>query len=606
MQRSRLGHRTIQRDVGDLRVMMSMAGGPAGSFEFRYRLGLATGVGATSATLNLPYPAAVAYQTWVIIDPFTVECEVRRITAVTGLVYSFSALTYTHAANDLVWFTENPDLYIMWFGAKWDKTTDDTTALNRAVAQATRADVDHRVIRLPGGEGLITSTIAVAAYGLMLKGARTRRPVSETADPVGATRINYTGTGELFKLGTDSGNPYDSAEYDGYHGFTLRDLALKYTGSTDTALNNGGGNYKAGTYGIRDWRGGEVNLNNVWIEGFHYGFWGIQSDQNRWDTVMFRYNKEGAYLGPRSDGLTATHLGSLRNDVALHLDRTEGHNYLGCAFVGDGSNVDYPIKIGSAWASEGCRGIRFNGCWFEHYQGYSTIEAFVSVGKGDSIESTDIFFRDSHIMTNPVATPRAKYFIEVDECDGVLVDGLSGVPMNLDNIVSYVGGTAAHVSYEANRDYTTVIGYDDNSGGAATILFSQNSIGMRDTTFELWYQNNVPASQTAVVLARTDHVGSAPAAYVNTLILGRPGRVRYIYVKLNANRSAGTLTVTLEIDGVAQSMTAVINTAVSFALSAWGNIAYTGANRLSLTVTTDSSWAPTTADLRAGMILESF
>ena len=53
-------------------------------------------------------------------------------------------------------------------------------------------------------------------------------------------------------------------------------------------------------------------------------------------------------------------------------------------------------------------------------------------------------------------------------------------------------------------------------------------------------------------------------------------------------------------------MTAVINTAVSFALSAWGNIAYTGANRLSLTVTTDSSWAPTTADLRAGMILESF
>ena len=577
-----------------------------GAVIIDYKLSIPTEIGATSVTINKIYPAVQAQQSWIVISPFTIKCEVRRILLINGSNYSVSALDYAHDVNDLILFTSNPDLYLMWFGAIWDNVADDTVALTRAVAQATKSNVNHRKIILPGGEGLITDNIYITAHGLCIFGARTRRPIS-SATETGASRINFEGTGPLFKLGSDNGNPYNDADYDGYKGFTLRDLSLKYTGTTDAALNNGKGNYRAGTYGIQDWKGGEVNLNNVWIEGFHYGFWGIQSDQNRWDNVMLRYNKTGAYLGPRSDQLNASHLGSLLNDTLLHLDRCEGHNYYGGYFVNDGSATDYPIKIGTQWSDKGCRGIKFNGCWFEHFGGYQEIEAFVSIGKGDTVESNDIFFHDSHILVNTLASgeQRSKYFVEVDKCDRIYIDGIGSISaLNLDNLVSYVGN-AANVIFHANKEYTDKIGYDDNSGGTATPVWSQNSTGLQQTVFDLWYQNNVAANQTAVQLARTDHVGSAPAAYINSLIPGRFGKVKYIYIKLNANWAAGTLTITLTINGVAQSMTATINSAVAFAISTNDEITFTGADRLGLTITTDGSWSPTTADLRAGIILEN-
>ena len=582
-------------------VKTYMSSGISGTYT---ALSAAPIVGATTVSVDNVPSGLTSDLLWVVIDMGTSECEVRKVTTVSGTTCTVAALQYAHAIDDPVFLTWNPDIYVEWFGAQGDGTTDDTTALTRAIVQATRPSNNHRVVRLPGNEYLVSSTIAIAAYGLVLIGARTRRPVSESADPVGATRINFTGSGALFQIGTTSANPYDTAEYDGYHGWTMRDLAIKFTGTTDTALNNGEGNYLANTYGIRDWRGGEVNLNNVWIEAFHYGFWGIQADQNRWDNVMLRYNKIGAYFGPRSTQFTATHIGSLKNDTVFHLDRVEGINFYGCSFVADGSATDYPIKIGTAWA-QGCRGITFNGCWFEHYSGYSEIEAFVSVGKGDSVVSDNVTFRDCQVYTNPVATPRAKYLVELDACDGICIDQLYGVPGNLTNIISYVDGTA-HAIFKANRDYSSAICFDDNSGGAASPLVSQSTDGTSRTTYDLWFQDNVAATQTDVALTRADHVGSAPDGFIDQLITGRAGRVRYIWVKLSANQSAGTLTVTLTIDGVAQAMTAAISSAVSFAVSANDAIAHTAANRLGLTITTTGTWAPTTADLRAGIIAEAF
>ena len=215
-------------------------------------------------------------------------------------------------------------------------------------------------------------------------------------------------------------------------------------------------------------------------------------------------------------------------------------------------------------------------------------------------------YENKYLLATALGRPLiAKYLVEVDKCDGILINQLGGVPDNLTNIVSYVDGTS-HVTVVANRDYMLPIAYDDNSGGAATPLLSQNTIGAMRSTFDLWFQDNVAATQTDVALTRADHVGSAPDAYIDKLILGRPGRVRFIYVKLNANQSAGSLTITLTIDGVAQAMTAVISSAVAFAVSATDAIATTAGNQLGITITTTGTWAPTTADLRAGMIVETF
>src|SRR4030067_358739 len=131
---SPLGSQNTQKDPSALRVLMNLTGGSTGSFEFRYRLSAATIVGATSATLNIHYPVATGYQTWMVVDPMTVECEVRRITAVSGSTYSFAALAYAHAASDLVFFIENPWMPLIWFGGKPDAGgTDNVTAIGRGL-----------------------------------------------------------------------------------------------------------------------------------------------------------------------------------------------------------------------------------------------------------------------------------------------------------------------------------------------------------------------------------------------------------------------------------------------------------------------------------------
>ena len=194
------------------------------------------------------------------------------------------------------------------FGAIGNGTTDDTAAIESAIAQALQADSNDRVVFLPGGEYLVSRTISIADYGLRIEGIRDGRPVS-VANETGATRINYTGTGELFEIGTDpSPDPYDNADYDGFHGFAMRNISMKYTGGATTALGNGRGNYGTGTYAVRDWKGGEVRLENVWFENFEYGFWGIQSDLNRFQDMTIRYCNVGIELGPRCDQFTGLHI----------------------------------------------------------------------------------------------------------------------------------------------------------------------------------------------------------------------------------------------------------------------------------------------------------
>ena len=126
--------------------------------------------------------------------------------------------------------------------------------------------------------------------------------------------------------------------------------------------------------------------------------------------------------------------------------------------------------------------------------------------------------------------------------------------------------------------------------------------------YDLWFQDNVAANQSAVELVRADQVGAAPDGFINSLILGRTCSVTGVWVKLNANQSAGSLTVTVLKNGVAQSLTAVINTATSFdstfVIRGASGLSCNAGDRISLTITTDAGWLPTTADLRAGIEVE--
>src|SRR3970282_1713722 len=82
--------------------------------------------------------------------------------------------------------------------------------------------------------------------------------------------------------------------------------------------------------------------------------------------------------------------------------------------------------------------------------------------------------------------------------------------------------------------------------------------------YDLWFQDNVAANQSAVELVRADQVGAAPGGFINSLILGRACAITGVWVKLNANQSAGSLTVTVLKNGSSQSLTGGVDRATSF------------------------------------------
>ena len=128
-----------------LEVAHDSAGLPkVGDGALSWRLNNTHSIGATTLTLKGPPLAVGANQGFVIIDPFTTEAEIRRVSGVSGSTLTITAgaspgLTYAHADTDVVlWF---PGGLVPWtmFGAKGNGSTSDATtnvtAFNRLTDQ---------------------------------------------------------------------------------------------------------------------------------------------------------------------------------------------------------------------------------------------------------------------------------------------------------------------------------------------------------------------------------------------------------------------------------------------------------------------------------------
>lgn len=340
----------------------------------------------------------------------------------------------------------------------------DTAALQAAITAAIAGN--RRELRIKGAFK-VNGSLGVLDRGVALVGDGEYR----------STSIEFSGATSLFELGTDNGHPHNDPDYDGLaSGFRLENIALTCAASVAvTALDNGQGNYAANRIAIRDWRGGDIVLRNVFIEGFDIPFWGIQSDVNRWDHVTISKAHSGIYLGPRSDQLTCTALYVLLSDRALDLDSVNGHRYIGPQFVGNGAPGTNPIRIRSAWAA-GSNGIVFEDPWFEHLQGYAAadLEAFVEIGVGDSVVSKDINFRNPTILVNAAADPppRKKYLVTMDRGDNVAIENPQGQYwFNLDKMVEFTGSTSPSVLLLARNSvtHTTVFQTVNNGSGSPSV-----------------------------------------------------------------------------------------------------------------------------------------
>lgn len=126
-----------------------------------FRLKAAPGVGATTVTLNDVPEWARGNGGWVVIDAGTIEAEERKVTAanISGAVCTITALAYAHAVDDKCIWLEAPDYNVTFWGAKGDNSTDATTSINRASAQASLAG--GGIVNYPTGIYVISTPLII-------------------------------------------------------------------------------------------------------------------------------------------------------------------------------------------------------------------------------------------------------------------------------------------------------------------------------------------------------------------------------------------------------------------------------------------------------------
>jgi hypothetical protein len=114
-------------------------------------------------------------------------------------------------------------------------------------------------------------------------------------------------------------------------------------------------------------------------------------------------------------------------------------------------------------------------------------------------------------------------------------------------------------------------------------------------------QSNVVVSQTAVAIDVLGQAGNTE------YVLPYDGSVVGISVASNAARTTGTLTVDATINGSATGLQAILNgsnTTYHSGTQGVNTDTFSAGNRLGVKLTTDGSWAPTTADIVVTVIIE--
>lgn len=232
------------------------------------------------------------------------------------------------------------------FGAVGDGVADDQPAF---AAAATAAAASNAIIHVPAGKYRFNSPLNITSRSIVIQGVKSAR-----AD-LGGSEIWCNGCDAII-YGSDNGDPWSDSDYDGFQGQILRGLLINQGVRDTNLLVDPGTNtyqYKAGTKGITDWRGGDIDLDEVAITGFEYNFFGVQSDINCWGKVTSTTSKYGIYAGPRSDQFHIEYLYSFFCDRAITLDQVDGFSVSFLNIVACGGDAVDPVEIrrgvGTAW-----------------------------------------------------------------------------------------------------------------------------------------------------------------------------------------------------------------------------------------------------------------
>ena len=254
-------------------------------------LSAAVTAGATSITLRSVPSWMAAYGGYIAIDPYTTEFEFRQVETVTGNVVTFTtALTYNHAINDNVIWTEYGAISAKWALAKGDDSTDNSTPLARALTQANT--IGSGLVFLPRGT-YRHSTGLILGDGVSLVGE-------------GQYTSILKATAAITMLTVDTG---DSAG-GGFRYQHVENLTLE-------------GNSLA-TIGLYTGKSVHSRFSNLLIEyctgGTGYGVVLDRSQNQTWDNVLSAFNDTNLYIcnGSANNNFLMFHSNSA-NTAGIHI-----------------------------------------------------------------------------------------------------------------------------------------------------------------------------------------------------------------------------------------------------------------------------------------------
>jgi len=148
-------------------------------------------VNDTYVTVVAKAKGIIADGGWIVIDPYTDECEVRKITGINGEILSFDdGLDYAHSDGGLVYWSAESIVNVKWFGATGNGTTNDYQSIQRAIDSlypiGGKVDIPSGVYNIGTSSLLLDGDILLLGDGL-------------------STTIQYTGTSAALKINTGKG-----------------------------------------------------------------------------------------------------------------------------------------------------------------------------------------------------------------------------------------------------------------------------------------------------------------------------------------------------------------------------------------------------------------
>lgn len=415
------------------------------------------------------------------------------------------------------------------FGAIGDGRTDDTGALQRAI-DATQG----RTLYLPRGEYRVTSTLKIVDECHHIVGDFGARAAA------GGTELVYYGTGPCIQIGVDNGHDWNIGDYNGPQDQRFENFNIRH-GAPDTALVSLDGTtpiYKAGAYGIWDWRGGGITVVGVGLERFEACFVAVESDFDTLDFNDILYSKYGVYVGPRSDQCTIRVRNSFFCDRTVTVDSARQVRIMASSFVGCGTPSTAPVEV-----RRGSAQVIVQESWFEHLQGYAGTDQLscVSVGEvdgygsGGSIQSPGGSPNTASVVGTVVDNPlgyvtsagnanHTRYIVSVGKCQHLVLDNPAAPPgISLGNFDALVGVQASQSPSSAD---TQIEIRGVNSTGAYSKLFT--NLGGGSPAVQAWATG--PSGCKVISTSRVSIISPTAAAGADEFQLSQEGQAGNLFV----------------------------------------------------------------------------